>query len=850
MKTVLSNYVFNPAAKTITFPNYPLMAAQGSILLVSNTTRRVDYYLYNDGTLTGTTAGNVLTLAYDTTGHSSTDDLLIYYDDGLQSQLMAGVRKDWHDEFDQGISPNNWTTVNPDGHVITLGGNSAGSCYGRISLSPLLESTEVTITSRETFNIPIRTGFGVSLSQRIVGQEIFYGIVGDDGAGNVDFSAPPWNGGNDMNMPASVVVAVANVVPIIINSHGLNSGDRVNIYGCQDSRINAGPMVVTVVDQNTFSLPITAGIATYTTTGGKVRLIDQFRYALNGSGYLMENAIATNASAVTRRNGSKARTTNITIATSGATQTNVGPYADAFNTGSIYEAQYTAEETSFRSFPADAGTVASAVQKYSQTLPDETRNYHLHVRARNLAGFTRPIARITAIAKTGTTTATVTTDVPHGLTTLDWIQIYGVRDQTNFPNLAVATAVASVVDTTHFTVVIGTASSTSSLDGTVYRVQGGVLAPGIFAQVAQSLSATANILTVIGNATWTTPLPGEFMYLYGLNSAVSAYEGAYKVLRVSTTTLELAPASGSLTPIASTNTGGALIRMTDVRLHFARVFDHTRLPTEIIGGRGNSIDLNNAVTVYVGSGAVSASQSTGISTSQWSAAGWGGFLVADIASAAITTTTTTAAISPGSNITVGTYAHSFNIVVTAATGTTPTMDVVVQESIDNGTNWIDVYHFERITAVGFYTSPLIRAQYGTRYRYVQTIGGTTPSFTRALNRVEFSTPGLNLRRFFDRTVSPNTLNSTTAVWYVEGCDTFQLTVNMGAATTPPQFQLQGSEDGTTWFNLGAALTSVASSTVNALVTGALPKLARVNVSSAGSAATLGYVALKAVSNNG
>lgn len=67
---------------------------------------------------------------------------------------------------------------------------------------------------------------------------------------------------------------------------------------------------------------------------------------------------------------------------------------------------------------------------------------------------TRPIAKIVSITKTASTTATVTTDVPHGLLTTNYVTIKGVRDQTNFPNLTTSTVVASTPTTTTFTIVI------------------------------------------------------------------------------------------------------------------------------------------------------------------------------------------------------------------------------------------------------------------------------------------------------------------------------------------------------------------------------------------------------------
>jgi hypothetical protein len=261
-------------------------------------------------------------------------------------------------------------------------------------------------------------------------------------------------------------------------------------------------------------------------------------------------------------------------------------------------------------------------------------------------------------------------------------------------------------------------------------------------------------------------------------------------------------------------------------------------------------DSNNGVQVYVGGGSLSASasQSTGVATTQWSAAGWGGLMVADVASAALTTTTTTTAVSPGSVINVGTYAHSFNVVVTAVTGTTPTLDVGVEESYDNGTNWYRIYDFPRIRTTGAWTSPLIRSQAGTRYRYVQTVGGTTPSFTRAVNRVQFSSNGPLFRRFMDRSIVLTTLNSTTPTYLTEGAERFMLVLSLGAGgTTMPQLQLEGSEDGgTTWYSIGAPLTGVAASVVRLTYSGEMPAMVRARVSTAAVGTTPDYVAIKAM----
>ena len=215
--------------------------------------------------------------------------------------------------------------------------------------------------------------------------------------------------------------------------------------------------------------------------------------------------------------------------------------------------------------------------------------------------------------------------------------------------------------------------------------------------------------------------------------------------------------------------------------------------------------------------------------------------VIDVASAALTASANTAAVTPGA----GTVSQEFVISVTAVSGTTPTLDVIVQESSDDGTNWFDIYHFPRITANGHFRSPAILQQ-GTRTRFVQTVGGTTPSFTRSLGRVRSHKNTTYQRSFIDRAVAPNTLNSTTAAFDVEGCSRIQLMIRMGAiTTTAPAFKLQGSNDNSNWYDIGTAMTAVANAIVTIQADAILPSYVRAIVSTAGVGATLGELWFKA-----
>jgi hypothetical protein len=102
------------------------------------------------------------------------------------------------------------------------------------------------------------------------------------------------------------------------------------------------------------------------------------------------------------------------------------------------------------------------------------------------------------------------------------------------------------------------------------------------------------------------------------------------------------------------------------------------------------------------------------------------------------------------------------------------------------------------------------------------------------------------RQRFDRTISLTTLSSTTATLVSQNCSQASLVVNIGAATTAPVLQLQGSDDfGATWFDLGSPLQTVASSTVRTTCSIGNAQQLRAIVKTAGNTVTAGYVLIKA-----
>lgn len=81
MKKLVSNYSFNAAAKQITLPDYNSVDLE-SLLLITNVTSNTIIYNFAGTGKGATISGNVLTLDYDTTSMSDSDDLQVFIDDG------------------------------------------------------------------------------------------------------------------------------------------------------------------------------------------------------------------------------------------------------------------------------------------------------------------------------------------------------------------------------------------------------------------------------------------------------------------------------------------------------------------------------------------------------------------------------------------------------------------------------------------------------------------------------------------------------------------------------------------------------------------------------------------------
>lgn len=862
---ILTGYTFNASTRQINFtgvPNFTFARLRNIVHQPSNT------FIYGAGTGQGldgvggtwNEATKTLTVNYDTTSFANTDALTIQYEgesvmqlesnDGTMANAPAtengalgvgNAMKKFRDGFadlSQGSLPDStiWdiTWNNQGSSTVGRAGDTGGASYMKISMCPITAGSEFIMTTKRSFKLPMRFVNFLSLSQRVVGQEFEVSIVGCSSTGQVTSLSSR----ADISILGSVTIATNIATINFASDHGLKTGDRIILFNNSERRLNVGPVIVTVTGLRSITVPLTLANGTYS-AGGVVRWADPLGYAKNGAGLLLENATATNSSVVSRRNGFNTRILqNQTIVTT-ANSSSVN-YADPFLATSMNQIVANQEDFTIISRSPDSTAAPSTTVRIGQILPDEELEYKIRVRAKNLENITRPIAKITAISKAGTTTATVTTDVAHGLATTDFVQVYGVRDIVNFPNLTAPTQVASIVSSTQFTIVIGSSSTSSSAGGTVFINQGSVPAAGVSSVNVQAIARANNILTLTANSTWTGFLPGETIQLHGCDAgSMGLYDRDYKVLRINSTSLELESVGADFTII---NCGGAVIKRTDLRVHAICEIEHTRLIAELSNSQG-SVDasksipttVTNTPAVTVSSGTVTTvSTVTTVNTvAAVTSANLGiPSIIADIASAALTTTSTTSAFTPTFGI-----AYQVNIPVTAVSGTNAVLDFSIEESMDSGANWTKVYDFPRITSTGFYQSPIIRMK-GNRIRYVQTVSGTTPSFTRAVNRLQSSANPPQLVQLINRSIDLNTADSLSPALIVEGCQDFNFLVRCSAQTSAATLNVQFSHDGINWHNSGTTLVTI-EGIAHAKVQNEQWKFARLRVSVAGSGVTIG-----------
>lgn len=749
------------------------------------------------------------------------------------------VQTEFRESFETYNTTTVWSQTTGSGDIVQLDGNAVSCSYLVISKDPLTAGNETIVETRAAFTGPFETMVGLHMSQRTLGQETSMELV------STDVPLPPVA---DIAL-SSISQSATTLIVTTASPHNLSAGQRVGIYGVtSDSRMNYPALVVSyIVSPTQFYCASTPGGAiTSLTVGpysnqGYVYNRPAMGYAQEGLSEIFENSSTTNASLYVRSDsgdalptGSAGGNQSITIGTTASVQLINAAYTYAFNPTTEYKLQLQADKASFFDYSVDTTNQPSTRLNRTSVVPSLAKTYKLRFRCTNDKGLPIPNGKIVSAVKSASAIVTITTDAPHGLTTGDFVSIFGIGDTTNFPNQTGQTGVSSTPTSTTFTVTLGSSATATSAGGLVARAQGSQTIQGVSTTVAAQASSTSTELTLIGSASWAFSI-GDYVNVYGLcNRSTGAdlgFDGAYRVVNQATSTLTLQPLTGTTlpAPLSLTNTGGAVIKRTDTRISYVRIMQYLRERVEVL----NKSDSNSGIPVVINSGIISSgniSAFTPINT-----------IVTDFASGAITTTATSAAVTPTAS-----GSSEFNVIVTAVTGTNPTLDIVIQESDDSGTNWYDIYHFPRITATGQYRTPLIPLT-GNRVRYVRTVGGTSPSFTASQNRLVVNTAQPLQRQFFDRTLAPNTLNSVTPSFFTEGCTDLNVVVVMGAVTTTaPVLVVETSPDNANWVQVGADITTAANTNNLSQAANAQARFTRIRVKTAGSGATLTYIMVKGV----
>jgi hypothetical protein len=522
----------------------------------------------------------------------------------------------FNDTFNSFNTTNNWNIISQaSGDILQVDGNMIGSNYLVMSLDPLSEDTQTIIESKLNFNsVDKNLLINPSASQRVLGHEFSIVLVSTE-TPNPSFS--------QLSI-ASIQQTTTTLSVTTATSHNLQVGDRISISEVPDSRLNYTNIVVgTVSSPTSFTCTANAAgnlpsVSSSLFNTGFVDYRAPFDYIPNGVAVVYENASAVNYSAFLK-NGGDSNSPTGTIggnqSLSGTTIQSSQPVAGQYNNinfNSPINLSFILKEDLVQILDkaVDSATAGYTVRLSKDAIiPDPKLTYKVRLKIKSNKSVSRPIAKIISAIKSGTTTATITTDVAHGLTTNDFVAIYGISNQTAFPNLTSATAIASIVSPTQFTIIIGSASTTTSYGGFVARVNGGITNFGAISQVVQSIQRTSNVLTLVGNATWANLLVGDYVNLHGCRDistgADLGLDGSYKVIYFTGTTLNLLPIGSAPTgaDITTTNCGGAIIKRSDFRIHRIALREKVKNIVEIESGSG-SLGISNSVPTIINNSAL------------------------------------------------------------------------------------------------------------------------------------------------------------------------------------------------------------------------------------------------------
>lgn len=527
---------------------------------------------------------------------------------------ITGKFRESFEDFTPGV---NWLLTTGSGDIVQTDGNAVSASYLVISKDPLTANTETALTYNGSFPMPIETAVGLSMSQRTLGQELSMEVVSTEA---------PLPVVADIAI-SSIVQATTTLTVTTSTAHGLVPGKRIGIKGITaDSRFNYPAVVVaTTPSPTTFTVQagpggtITSVTAGPYTNQGFVYFRSSMGFAQNGMSEVFENASATNASVYLRSAAGDSLPTgtgngnqSLTIATTASTQAIASAYTYAFLPTSEFRFILKSDMAQVLDVAIDSTNAPTSRILRTQVIPDPSKDYTLRFRMTNVDSLPIPNGKIVSAVKTGTTLTTITTESAHGLTTGDYVTVYGIGDSTNFAN-ATTPGTINVLNATQFQLTFGTATTATSAGGFVSRAQGSLGIQGVGVPVIGNAASTTTQLTLTGSSSWGFTI-GDYVNVYGLRNrstgADLGFDGVYKIVDQVTTSLVLEPLSGTTlpAPLSLTTTGGAVLRRTDARIAFVRIYEYLRERVEVQANSASSasvpVVVNNVPAVTVSSGIV------------------------------------------------------------------------------------------------------------------------------------------------------------------------------------------------------------------------------------------------------
>lgn len=529
--------------------------------------------------------------------------------DGTYAEVVSSVAENISNKFRETFEAwpsTEWTETRAGGDIVTVDGNVMGSSYIVISVDPLSAGTDTYIDTTQSFNMPVELAIGLHTSQQAWGQDLSVELIDRDFIAE----APV-----DLEI-ASITQSTTTLTVETVLPHNLAVGKRIGIRGCSNAVANYPSVVIASIISPT-SFTVTGGpnstipSQTITNPAGAKGFV-YFRPALsnsrNGTSMHVENATATHGFFYARAaagdalpfasgsgNALSARQATTIGTTASVALAASTPYTYSWTPTNEYRLSLLADRLQWSDSLIDSLAASTNRVLRTQVVPNPAKNYFLRIKARTEPSATIPVGQIVTVSKAGSTTATVTMDRPHGLVTGDLVFGYGVRDVGTgfYPALATAAAVTVTGDDT-FTVVWGTSATNTSFGGYISKVnaacpQAGAVAQSIQSAVKTTLADGQHQVVLVGSANWAGVSIGDYVNVVGCRDtatgATIGIDGAWKVANVSTTNLTLVNIPGyspTIADFALINCGGGVIKRTDLRVSYVRLFDFERLRVEML----------------------------------------------------------------------------------------------------------------------------------------------------------------------------------------------------------------------------------------------------------------------------